>query len=406
MMRFSFEVGTATGALQTVEVDGETREAARRSLQEKGFFVLRETGRASALPRLGMPRLAFGGARIAPRAFLVFNQEMLALVKAGLPILTALDLLSQRSGQPELRSVLEEVRIAVRGGAALSASLAEHPRLFPPLYTAALRAGEQSGNFVEALGRYVEYQKRVLAIRQRFRAAMTYPAVLCLASAAVVAFLLTYVVPTFTKIYGDVETTLPAATLLLVRATGLLRELLPLLAGGAVVLGLLAYRAAQTPGGRRWIDRWLLTLPWMGEVVRGYVLSRFARTLAMTLSGGIPMLPALETSLDALGNAHVGDAIRRVVPRVAAGSSLEAALAASGVVPSLVLELVAVGETSGALGEMLGHTADLFDAELDARLATFASVIEPIIMIGMGIVVATIVVIMYLPIFHLSAVVR
>jgi len=389
-----------------MDADGETREAARRSLEEKGYLVLRETGRTIDWPRLRMPTFALGGERVTPRAFLVFNQELLALVKAGLPILTALEILSQRSQLPALRAILEAVRVAVRGGGALSASFAEYPRVFPPLYTAALRAGEQSGSFVESLGRYVEYQKRVLAIRQRFRAAITYPAVLCAASAAVVLFLLTYVVPTFTKIYGDVETALPAATRLLVAATDALRSLLPLLLGGAALLGVLAWRWLTTPAGRRRLDRWLLGMPWMGQVVRGYVFSRFARTLAMTLSGGIPMIPALEISLGTLGNVHVGEAIRSVVPRVAAGSSLEAALAASGVVPSLVLELVAVGETSGSLGEMLGHVADLFDSELDARLATFAAVIEPIIMVGMGVVVATIVVIMYLPIFHLSTVVR
>lgn len=154
------------------------------------------------------------------------------------------------------------------------------------------------------------------------------------------------------------------------------------------------------------MDRWLLELPWVADVVRGYVFSRFARTLAMTLMGGIPMIPALETSLGALGNMHVSGAIQSIVPRVAAGSSLEAALAASGVVPPLVLELVAVGETSGSLGEMLGHVADFFDAELDTRLTTFAAIVEPVIMVGMGLVVAMIVVIMYLPIFHLAAVVR
>jgi type IV pilus assembly protein PilC len=252
----------------------------------------------------------------------------------------------------------------------------------------------------------VEYQKRVLAIRQRFRAALTYPAVLCVASGSVVLFLLTYVVPTFTKIYGDAEAALPLATRILVATTSMLRDLFPMLVAGGVLVGILLWRAFRTPAGRRRLDRWLLDLPWVGQLVRGYVFSRFARTLAMTLTGGIPMIPALETSLEILGNAHVSAAIQNIVPRVAAGSTLEAALAGSGVVPPLVLELVAVGESSGSLGEMLGHVGDLFDAELDTRLATFAAIIEPMIMIGMGLVVATIVVIMYLPIFNLSAVLR
>ncbi len=406
MGRFSFQVGTSSGAIQTLVAEGDTREAARRSLEEKGYFIFREAGRSEPAVRARLPRVSFHFDGISPRGFLVFNQEMLALVKAGLPILTALELLGQRQQNPRLRIILGEVHLAVRAGMALSASMGRYPRQFPTLYTAALHAGEQSGNFVESLGRYVEYQKRVLAIRQRFRAALTYPAVLCAASGSVVLFLLTYVVPTFTKIYGEAEAALPIATRTLVAVTSTLRDLFPLLAAGGALVGILLWQAVRTPAGRRRLDRLLLELPWAGQVVRGYVFSRFARTLAMTLTGGIPMIPALETSLETLGNAHLSAAIRSIVPRVAAGSSLEAALAASGVVPPLVLELVAVGETSGALGEMLGHVADLFDAELDTRLATFAAVIEPLIMIGMGLVVATIVVIMYLPIFNLSAVLR
>lgn len=406
MTQFSFEIGTPTGGIHTLEIEGDTPEAARRALEEKGYFVFREVGASQWHAAVRMPRPSMRGSRISPRTFLVFNQELLALVKAGLPLLASIELLGQRAQHPRLRAILGEVQAAVRGGAALSASLAKHPRSFPALYTAALHAGEQSGNFVESLGRYVEYQKRILAIRQRFRAALTYPVALFTLSMAVVLFLLIYVVPTFTMIYSDAEASLPVATRMLVTLTGRLRELIPLLAGGVALAGLGAWQVLRTPGGRRAADRWTLQLPFVGEVVRGYVFSRFARTLAMTLTGGIPMIPALETSLGALGNMHVSGAIRGVVPRVAAGSSLEAALEASGVVPPLVLELVAVGETSGSLGEMLGHVADLFDADLDTRLATFAAVIEPIIMVAMGLVVAVIVVIMYLPIFNLAAVVR
>jgi type IV pilus assembly protein PilC len=406
MPRFVFEVGTPAGAIRTLEADGETREVARRSLEERGYFVFREAKAAGPAARPRRPRIALHAEGIAPRTFLVFNQELLALVKAGLPILTALELLRERSQHPRLRAILDEVRTAVRGGTALSAAMAAFPRIFPPLYTAALHAGEQSGNFVESLGRYADYQKRILAIRQRFRAALTYPAILCAASASVVAFLMAYVVPTFTKIYSDVDAALPPATRLLVAVAEEFRDLFPLLAGLATLAGVLAWRAFRTPGGRKRLDRWLLHLPWLGQAVQGYVFSRFARTLAMTLTGGIPMIPALETSLETLGNRYVGEAIRGIVPRVVAGNSLEASLAASGVVPPLVLELVAVGETSGSLGEMLGHVADLFDADLDTRLSTFAAVIEPVIMMGRGLVVAVIVVIMYLPIFNLSAVVR
>ncbi len=402
MARYSFTVGTATGSLRTLEIDGDTPEAARQTLQAKGYFVFAEASRSW----FQLARGPFRIGRINPRNLLVFNQELLALVKAGLPILTALDLLRERGQHPRLRGLLDAVRDEVRAGAALSAAMGRHPQVFPPLYTAALHAGEQSGNFVDALGRYVEYQKRILQLRQRLRAALTYPMLLVAASAVVVTFLLTYVVPVFSKIYGDMDSQLPAATRVLVLLTSRLRELLPIVVLVLLAGGFLAWRWASTADGRRQVDRCILKLPIVGPVFVGYLYSRFARTLAMLQAGGIPMIPSLETTLAVVGNAHLVRELRGMIPRVAAGSTLADALGRSGVVPALLVELVAVGETSGSLGDMLGHAADLYDGEMDSRLTALAAVIEPVIMIGMGLIVATIVVIMYLPIFNLSTVVR
>jgi type IV pilus assembly protein PilC len=404
MAQFSFRVGTPTGSIQTLEIDGDTPEAARRTLEGKGYFVFDRQEQARTLPRFVRP--AFLAPRVKPRALLVFNQELLALVRAGLPILSALDILRERGQQQRLRPLLEVVRDEVRGGTALSVAMARHPRIFGPLFTAALHAGEQSGNFVDALTRYVEYQKRMLALRQRLRAALTYPAILSVASMAVIVFLLTYVVPTFTSIYGDMQAELPMATRVLLAITAEFRRILPLSALVVMVVGLASWRWRRTPHGRRLTDSWILHLPWMGPLVAGYLFSRFARTLAMMLAGGIPMIPSLETTLATVGNAYLDGRLRTAIPRVAAGATLADSLDRSGVAPPLLVELVSVGESSGSLGEMLGHIADLYDAEMDNRLTVMAAAIEPIIMVGMGLVVAMIVVTMYLPIFHLSAVVR
>ena len=404
MAQYSFRVGTPTGSIQTLDVAGDTPEAARRSLEGKGYFVFDRQEQARTLPRLGRP--AFLAPRVTPRALLVFNQELLALVRAGLPILSALDLLRERGQESRLRSLLEVVRDEIKGGAALSAAMARHAQVFGPLYTASLRAGEQSGNFVDALTRYVEYQKRILTLRQRLRAALTYPAILITASLAVIVFLLTFVVPTFSTIYGDMDAELPVATRILVGITGQLKRLLPLAALAVTALGLALWRWRLTPEGRRLTDRWILVLPWVGTLISGYLFSRFARTLAMMQAGGIPMIPSLETTLATVGNAYLDGKLRTAIPRVAAGNTLADALDRSGVSPPFLVELVSVGESSGSLGEMLGHIADLYDAEMDTRIAALAAAIEPVIMIGMGLVVAAIVVIMYLPIFHLSTVIR
>jgi type IV pilus assembly protein PilC len=406
MARYSFKIGTPTGSIQTYEADGESFEEARRSLEAKGYFVFdggsQPKGQTWKLPRI--PNISLD--RIRPRTVLVFNQELLALVKAGLPIIVTLDLLRERIQQPRLRAILGEVREDVKGGAALSAAMAKHSGVFTALYTAALHAGEVSGNFVDALSRYVVYQQRILALRQRFRAALTYPAILCVASLAVITFLLTYVVPTFTKIYGDMDKELPTPTRLLVAFTGQLQGSLPLLAVGIPLVVLAIWRWRKTPAGRLMMDRGIMRLPFLGSIVDGYLFSRLARTLAMMLGGGIPMIPSLETAMTIVGNAYLTRGLREAIPQVAAGNSLATALEASGVVPPLMLELVGVGEKSGSLVDMLGHIAELYDGEVDSRLATLAATIEPAVMVVMGGIVAAIVIIMYLPIFNLAGAVH
>jgi type IV pilus assembly protein PilC len=404
MPYYSFKVGTSTGSIQSVEVEADSHEAARRSLEAKGLFVFEAVAKAKA--SVGSRLSHLRGGHVGARSLLVFNQELLALVRAGLPIIVVLDLLRERNQNPRLRALLETVREEVKAGAALSVAMARHPDVFGPLYTASLHAGEQSGNFTDALSRFVEYQKRILALRQRLRAALTYPVILVGASLAVILFLLTFVVPTFSRIYGDMDAELPAATRVLVTITGYLQGALPLVFLGIGVAGLALWRWRRTPRGRRMTDRWIIRLPWVGSLASGYLFSRFARTLAMMQAGGIPMMPSLETTLGTVGNAYLVDGLRTALPRVAAGGSLADSLGRTGVVPPLMLELVAVGENSGSLGEILGHVADLYDSEMDSRLTSLAAALEPVIMMGMGLVVAAIVVIMYLPIFHLSSVVR
>ncbi len=404
MANYSFKVGTASGSIQTLEVEADNPEAAQQSLEAKGLYVF-QAG-PSARGRLPLRLPSVGGRRISPRTLLVFNQELLALVRAGLPIIVVLDLLRERNQHPRLRAILEVVREDVKAGAALSAAMAKHPTVFGALYSASLHAGEQSGNFVDALGRFVEYQKRILALRQRLRAALTYPVILIAASLAVILFLLTFVVPTFSRIYGDMDAELPAATRMLLTITGYIQHALPLVLLATVGAGVALWRWRRTPQGRRLTDRWIIGLPWFGALVSGYLFSRFARTLAMMQAGGIPMIPSLETTLGTVGNYYLADRLRSAIPRVAAGTRLADSLGRTGVVPSLLVELVTVGENSGSLGEMLGHLADLYDSEMDTRLTALAAAIEPAIMMGMGLIVAAIVIVMYLPIFHLSQVVR
>ncbi len=399
---------TPAGAIQTEERQAEDIASLRQALEQQGCYVFTITPASTLrLFRLGpLVRLPALRRRVAPGDLLIVTQELHALVRAGLPIVQGLDVLLRRCTQGRLRDALAAVREDVKGGRSLSEAAARHPRVFSPLYVASLRAGEQSGALVDCLARYLALLKRMLAVRSRVLAALVYPAILLVLSVVVVGFLLAYVVPTFSQVYTGLKATLPAPTLLLVHATALLaRYAFPLAALAA--LGVVSFVSwARTPAGRRRLDGLLLALPWVGEVVTRYAASVFCRTLATLLGGGIPIVPSLETAADAVGNRVVRERFRAQIPALEAGRPLAAALEGTGALPPTAVEMLAVGESTGALEEMLGHVADFFDEELDLKLQALTAAVEPLLMVGMGLFVGTIIVIMYLPIFDLAGALR
>ncbi len=344
--------------------------------------------------------------RVKQKDLLILNQELLALVRAGLPIMASLDLLVDRTTNPRLKAILGQIREDVKGGLAFSDAAERHPHVFSRLYTASLRAGEKAGNFSEVLGRYIDYTKRVLALRKKVLNAIFYPSVLVIITGAVITFLLTFVVPTFSRIYSEFEATLPFPTQVLIAVTRFLKGNLLFIALALVLMAFAFGQWRQTETGRRWIDKLVLRLPWFGEVAAKYSLSMFSRTLATVTGGGIPIVPALEVASGSVQNTSIGRQIKGIIPRVEAGEGLASALATSRIVPPMALEMIAVGESTGSLEEMLNHVAEFYESEVDTRLSTMASLIEPIIIVSMGLIVATIVITMYLPIFHLASVVR
>ncbi|MBI5167318.1 MAG: type II secretion system F family protein [candidate division NC10 bacterium] len=404
MPTFTCRIGTASGSVITQQREAESASSLKRELEEKGYYVFEiHTKKAFSL----WP-LAFSTPirRIKQKDLLIFNEELLALVRAGLPIMASLDLLVDRTTNPRLKAILDQVRGDVKGGLAFSDAAERHPHVFSRLYTASLRAGEKAGNFSEVLRRYIDYMRRILALRKKVLSALFYPSVLVIITGAVITFLLTFVVPTFSRIYSEFEATLPFPTQVLIAVTRFLKGNLPILALALVLVSLALWQWRQTETGRRWMDRLVLRLPWFGDVATKYSLSMFARTLATVTGGGIPIVPALEVASGSVQNTSIGNLIKGIIPRVEAGEGLASALGMSRIVPPMALEMIAVGESTGSLEEMLNHVADFYDSEVDTRLSSMASLIEPIIMLSMGLIVATIVITMYLPIFHLASVVR
>ncbi|NJL17785.1 MAG: type II secretion system F family protein [Nitrospira sp.] len=334
--------------------------------------------------------------------FLIFNQELLALVKSGLPILRVWDLLIERAGHAGFQQTLREVKEDIRGGASASDALGKHSLYFPELYVATVKAGEQSGNLPDVLQRYVAYLKLMIALRQKVIKAISYPIVLVLLGVAVIGFLLTYVMPTFVSVYGESAKTLPWATQLLLNVVTQAESwALPALVGmGGILMGTRAYYT--TSAGRLSIDRLFLLLPVVGQIVIQHNTVQLTRTLGTILGGGTPLVDALHSARAAVSNRFVSQRLLRAVDEIREGATLANALNRPKVLPRLAIEMLSVGEETGSLETMLRDIAEFYEADLDTRLAQLTTWIEPALLLVMGVMVGGIVIVMYLPVFQMA----
>lgn len=398
---FQCKIGTADGRVLEREFEATDRQALLENLEEQGFFVF-QIRRAALRGLLSMA----GGARLSGRRFLSLNQEMVVLLRSGLPILQVLDTLVERMEAGRLLETLREIRADVKGGGALSDAFGRFPGMFPQLYVASLRAGEQSGDLPVTLARYIAYQKRVEAIRAKVRSATFYPSLLAIAVAAVLAFMLLYVIPNVTKVYTDASVELPWLTRLIIGLShGLVATIplwLPLLVIGVVVLR----RLTQTDRGSYLVDRWKLRLPFFGDLFSEYALSAFCRTLATTLASGITVVQSMQMARGVLNNRLLEERMAVAVRKIQEGTRIADALEQTEAFPIIALRMIGVGEASGSLGDMLVDVADYYESEVERRLERLTTLIEPLMMVIMGLLVGGIVVAMYIPIFQLAGTVR
>ncbi len=372
----------------------------RRRLEDQGFFVYSVQERGKGLSTL-LP-LPSGRRKVKSREFIIFNQQFVALINAGLPILRSLDLLAQREQDDRFRTILLDVSERVKGGALLSEAF-EAQGIFPKVYTASLFAGEKSGSLEEVLGRFIQYQKTVNTTRNKIKSALTYPLILATLLVILVSFLLAHVVPQFGQLYAGMDAALPRMTLLLVGISEAIRShfISGILISGMLVVGLAMWtRSLQ---GRTYFDRLKLRLPIIGEVWSKFLFAQLSRTLSTLLSGGTPLVGSLEIVADSTGNRVVTQALKMAVVSVREGQSLSSSLKSTGVVPEVAVEMIEVGESSGNLSEMLGHAADFYDEEVSMRLNQLFTYIEPILLMILAIIVAFVLVALYLPIFSLSS---
>ncbi len=342
--------------------------------------------------------------RVRTDDFVVFNQQFVTLIRAGLPILTALDLLIRRQRQPYFRSLLENVRDRVRGGELLSDAFAAQG-VFPRIYTTTLLAGEKSGNLEEVLNRYINFQRMAISFRKKLLASLIYPALLAVLVVVMLTFLLTYVIPQFATLYaaiGRPEAIPPITQIMLDLGLGFQHYFVFVIIGVAIVIvGLWQWRRSES--GALALEEARMRLPVLGGVWLKYQVAVFARMLATLLSGGLPLVPALETAGASMQSRFMSSGISRATVRVREGQSLARGLEETETMPDLAVEMIEVGESTGALPAMLTSVAEFYEEDVQTALTAAMSLIEPAILIVMGVIVAFVLISLYLPIFTLGA---
>jgi type IV pilus assembly protein PilC len=414
MAEWTLKYADARGEIHQQVAEASTERELRDRLTQQGYLVY------SIRPRSEISAFTTGvrsaSKKLNVEKFLIFNQQFVTLIRAGLPILKALDLLTERlsEGAPgrqsgtkasALTTQLRAVREHVKNGALLSEAFARQGA-FPPIYVTTILAGERSGSLPEVIERYIAYQKLALSVRKKLLVSLMYPALLILLVLALIAFLVTYVVPNFAQLYSSMEARLPAPTLVLI-AIGTTARNYVLLGFALLIAAIFAFRAwMRTESGREAVDRVLLRLPLVGEVWVKYQVAQFSRVLSTLLVGGIPLMQALETAGDSLGTQVLKKVLAQASRLVREGQSLSSSLRTTGIFPNLSIDMIEVGESTGALPAMLGSVAEFYEDDVATRVTAALSLIEPIIMIFMGIFVAFVLVSLYLPIFSLADTVR
>ncbi len=399
MPEFIVRVGTPDGDIIERPVRAANVRAAQDELRRQGMHVFETRRGAVSLSDL-LPRTR---RVVSMERFLHFNQELLALVRAGLPIIQSFDIMLERQKNVRFREVLNEIREKIKSGVSLSDAFASFGDMFPPIYATSLRAGERSGDLEGVLKRFLRYQKIIVNLRKRVIGALIYPTVLVTLSLTMVFIMLTFVIPKFAEFYAGFDKELPAFTRLMIGvATGVRHNFL--LVGAGIVAAVFLLRRWIATSGRTLWDGFKLKIPLVGGILHRFAIMQFTQSLGTLLSGGTPMVPSIEIASQSVTNQAISTKIYGIVQNVREGDPLWRSLDSTGVISDLAVEMIKVGESTGALTEMLSNVSEFYDEEIEARLSRVVAAIEPIILIVMGGVIATLLYAFYLPLFQLTSV--
>ena len=401
MAEFICRLGTPAGEVVTRTVEAVGVAEARVRLEAEGFRVFSVTPPRAA----GLGALTRGGksgtqARVKPGDFLLFNQQLSAIIRAGIPILQAVTMLRRRAASSRLRAVLADVEEKIRSGMALSAAFAAQGPIFPRIYTASILAGERSGALDEVLSRYVDYMRRGVEIRRKIRGALAYPLFLLAASLGMVVFLTVYVVPKMSTLFEGFNRALPFVTQVVIGISNFASNNFYWLAPSVIIAVVALYLWTRTPSGGLALDRLLLKLPIVNALLKQLAVAQMTRSLATLLAGGITLVESWEIAAESVTNRELRTRAAATLPMIREGRSFTESIESAGWIPPLALDMIGVGERSGSLREMLEEVADFYDRESEVRLEQLTTVLEPAILLVMGGIVVTILLSIYLPIIQ------
>jgi type IV pilus assembly protein PilC len=395
MPAFVWKGKTREGKVVSGERVADNKEAVLALLRRDQVLVssVKEKGKEMALPKLG------GG--VPAKDLAIFVRQFSVMIDAGLPLVQCLEILGSQQENKNFAKILQTTRMDVEGGATLADAMRKHPKAFDELFTNMIAAGEAGGILDTILKRLATYIEKAVKLKSQVKGAMVYPVAVLGIAGLVIAVILWKVIPTFASMFEGLGAQLPLPTRLVISASNwFVRLMIPMIAG-AILLVFFFRRYYATYGGRRTVDRTLLRLPILGTILQKIAVARFCRTLATLISSGVPILDGLEITARTSGNAIIEDAIMAVRKGVESGLTVAQPLKESGVFPPMVVQMIGVGEQTGALDAMLGKIADFYEEEVDQAVANLLTLMEPVMILFLGVTVGGIVISMYLPLFDL-----
>jgi general secretion pathway protein F len=405
---FEYEALNEAGRPIRGIIDADSARTARTKLRGQGVHPteIREEAETTdqSASSFNFPLKLLG--RVRAKDLALACRQLATLMEAGIPLISSLSALIEQLGHPELRKIITQIRERVREGSSFADALSLHPRVFSSLFTGMVRAGETSGTLALTLGRWADFSEHQVALRQRIQAALTYPIFMFIIGLGVLFFLMAFVVPTVVKVFSDLGQALPLPTRLLIAASNFLSRFWYVLLALLILLGLWLRRTLRSENGALLWDRLRLKLPLAGRLHRKLAISRWSRTLGTLLQGGLPLLQAMDVSHGVVGNRVLSQALAQARESIREGEEMNRSLKQSTLFPSMVLEMVAVGEKSGELGKMLEKVALTLENEVETDLRSLVSLLEPVMILIMGVAVGFIALSILLPILEMSQIVH